>query len=521
MKNIFKTYIASIILLTASSCGDDFLTVEPSSSLPIDGYYNSENRIMESVVAAYDPLQWFDYFNGWAPLSLVYDCMSDDVYVGGGSTSDQGELHLISQFLSDPVKSISGAWVTAYSGINRSNLIIENVISSDITDADKVKFIAEGIVLRAWYYSVLWKLWGNIPYYDTNLSFPYIAEQLSATEVYSRIESDLSDILESKVLPMKQPQEYFGRVTHAMASMLYAEYVMYQKDESKYSKALGYMKDIINSSLYSLQPFADLWETATEWSDETIFDINYIAKGGKRTWGNASLSGGTVFQAMISIDGLSGSPDYVGGWGFEPVAKEAYDIYEKGDIRKDASILNMDKYIAEKEAKGITISYGGRYQNTGLFLRKYLGRIGGNSGCVGDADLNWDNNLRIYRYAETLLNASELAFRTGDLVSAQVYMDEIRERAGVSSITINLDNILSERRREFVGEGKRYFDLIRFNKAAEVLKAKGGKVLDHKGGNYVRDGIPERVQWTENKKYLPRPQSEIEAAKGTIKQNLY
>jgi SusD family. len=475
---------------------------------------------MESVVAAYDPLQWYDYFGGWAPLALVYDSMSDDVYVGGGSTSDQGEIHLISQYLSDPIKSIGGAWTASYSGINRSNLVIANAEKIDMPEADKKKFIAEARVLRAWYYSVLWKLWGNVPYYDVNLTFPYIAEQKTASEVYNLVEAELADVLDSKVLPMKQPADWAGRVTQAMASMLYAEYVMYQKDETKYAKALGYMKEIVSSGQYSLQPFTNLWETSYEWNDETIFDVNYIAKGGKRAWDKAEATGGTVLPAMIGIDGLSGSPDYVGGWGFEPVAKEAYDAYEEGDLRRDIGILNMDKYIADNAAKGITVSYGGRYQNTGLFLRKYLGRIGGNEGSIGSADLNWDNNLRIYRYAETLLNATELALRTGD-GSAQSYLDQIRSRAGVASIPATLDNILLERRREFVGEGKRYFDLVRFDKAAEVLKPKGGKVLDKKGGEYVKDGIPERVQWNENKKYLPIPQSEIEAAQGTLTQNPY
>lgn len=520
MKKIIITCCAALAMLGVTSCGDSFLSVNPSSSMGIDGYYNSESRIMESVTAAYDPLQWYDYFEGWAPLSMVYDCMSDDVYVGGGNTSDQGEIHLISQYLSDPIKSISGAWITSYSGINRSNLVIANAEEIDMPEADKAKFIAEARVLRAWYYSVLWKLWGNVPYYDVNLTYPYIAEQKTAKEIYTLIEADLADVIDREVLPMKQPAEWAGRVTQAMASMLYAEYVMYQQDATKYGKALGYMKDIISSTQYELQPFENLWESEYEWNDETIFDVNYIAKGGKRSWDNANATGGTVLPAMIGIDGLKGSPDYVGGWGFEPVAKEAYDAYEPLDKRRDIGILNMEKYIAENAAKGIIVTYGGRYQNTGFFLRKYIGRIGGNEDAVGDADLNWDNNLRIYRYAETLLNAAELALRTGD-ASAQGYLDEIRTRAGVSSIPATLDNILLERRREFVGEGKRYFDLVRFGKAAEVLKAKGGKVLDEKGGNYVKDGIPERVQWTENKKHLPIPQSEIEAAQGSLVQNPY
>jgi len=524
MKKIIIICGIALSMFGVTSCGDDFLSVDPASEMYLGEYYNTQNRIMESVTAAYQPTQWYDYYRGWAPLSFVFDSMSDDVYVGGGSTSDQSQIHLISQYLSDPNNSIGGAWGASYTGINRSNLIIEYANGMDMPEDDRKKFIAEARVLRAWYYCVLWKLWGNVAYYDVNLVYPYIAEQKSAKDIYDLMEADLADVLDSNVLPMKESAKWAGRATQAMAAMVYAEYVMYQKDESKYAKALGYMKSIITSTKYSLQPYENLWEAQYEWNDETIFDINFISKGGRRNWGGydektgleeATFTGGTVVPAMIGIDGLKNSPDYVGGWGFEPVAKEAYDAFEgPQDKRRDISILNMEKYIADNAAKNIKVEYGGRYQNTGFFLRKYLGRIGGNEGCIGSADMNWDNNLRIYRYAETLLNAAELAFRTGD-GAAQGYLDQIRTRAEVGSIPVNLDNILLERRREFVGEGKRYFDLVRFGKAAEVLKPKGGKLPSG------ADAIPERIQWTESKKYLPIPQSEIEAAKGTLVQNPY
>jgi hypothetical protein len=60
---------------------------------------------------------------------------------------------------------------------------------------------------------------------------------------------------------------------------------------------------------------------------------------------------------------------------------------------------------------------------------------------------------------------------------------------------------------EFVGEGKRYWDLIRTGKAASVL---------------VPDQYGYRTNsWTSNKKYLPIPQSEIDKARGTLTQNNY
>lgn len=534
------SFAALALMLGTASCGDDFLSVEPSSSLPIDGYYTTESRMMESAVAAYDPMQWYDYFGGWAPLSLVWDAMADDMYVGGGNTSDQSQIHLISQYKSDPRNNIDGAWTTSYSGINRSIRLIDNAKDSDLSDDKKALFIAEGRAMRAWYYLVLWKTWGNIPFYEENLtSLPYLADQLTVDQVYEKVVVDLESVLDSEVLPMKQPDEWAGRMTQAAASMIYADYVMYQKDQSRYGKALGYMKAIINSHKYDLvKNYNDLYALDKEWNEEIIFDVNYIAKGGKRTWGDANFTGGTVYPEMIGIDGLTikcaegHTPEFTSGWGFGSVSKEVYDAFEDNDRRRDVAILNLDKYARAKFAEGDTVTYGGRYQNTGYFLRKYLPRPGDTEGSVGDAGLNHDENLHLYRYAETLLNAAELALATGDGL-AQDYFDLVRERAGVASIPVTMDNIINERRLEFVGEGKRYFDLVRSGKAVTVLKAGAGVLLRTKrtynfdknqweGENtWGGQAIPERVDWTENKKYIPIPQSEIEAAQGSITQNPY
>lgn len=540
-KNILLYGAMATMALSMTSCGDDFLSVEPASSVPIDGYYVTKGHIDEAVTAAYDPLSWYDYFNGWAPLFLVTDVQGDDIYVGGGSTSDQAEIHLASQYKSTGLMTFGGAWTTSYSGINRSNWVIKDAEEASVlSDAEKKQYIDEAKTVRAFYYLVLWKLWGNVPYYEKNLEMPYIAEQLSASDVYAKQIAVLEDVINDNVLPMKETDARVGHATKAFAEMLYADYVMYQKDESRYAKALSYMEEIINSHKYSLMSdYAAIWEQSGEWCDESIFEINYFANGSKRDWGNANAPGGTVVPAMIGIDGLTYTasdahktqdPNYApkqefnSGWGFCDVSKEVYDLYEQNDQRRTGGILNMEDYARDyHERTGDNVTYGGRYQNTGIFLKKYLGRPGGNANTIGAADLGWDNNQRIYRYSETLLNAAELILRTGgDVAKAQTYFNEVRNRAHASARTVSLDNLLEERRMEFVGEGKRYYDLIRFGKAAEVLKAKGGKVLN-KGSHtdYGTEAIPERDNWTENKKYLPIPKSEIDAAQGTLKQNDY
>lgn len=589
MKRIKLYTLAALgLMIGTTSCGDGFLSEEPSSQLPLDGYYNSEARCLESAVAAYHPMQWFDYFGGWASLNLVWDSMSDDMYVGGSGTSDQGQIHLISQYKSDPLNSIGGAWTTAYSGINRSIRLIDNANGAGLDEAARKSFVAEGSALRAWYYLVLWKLWGNIPFYMQNLTFPYIAEQKSADEVYAAVIADLEQAIDSEALPMKREAGQEGRMTQAAAMMIYADYVMYQNDRSRYGKALKYMKQIIISQKYDLvagEDYDQLFDKDYEWNREIILDVNYVSKGGKRDWGSANATGGTVMPTLIAIPDLNynGTDNgynkglcaefFNGGWGFAPISIECYESFEDGDLRRDVALVNLEKYTEDMLKVGKVVTYGSRYQQTGINLRKYQARPGYNEGYVAANNMNWTNNLHLYRFAETLLNAAELALATGD-GEAQTYFDRVRDRAGLERKTVTLDHILEERRHELVGEGKRYFDLVRTDKAATVLTKGAGKlpkslrklvwvnnadiikpeyadyVLVPKsdlpakiltGNNYadgadgrklywtcgqttyteVGEAVPERATWVPKKKFLPIPQSEVEAAKGSIVQNEY
>lgn len=122
--------------------------------------------------------------------------------------------------------------------------------------------------------------------------------------------------------------------------------------------------------------------------------------------------------------------------------------------------------------------------------------------------MNFNNNLRVYRFSETLLNAAELIARGAGTGDASAYLNKVHKRAGLTNtVEPTVDNILEERHLEFVGEGKRYWDLVRSGKAASVL---------------VPDIYGYRTNtWSAKKTHLPIPQGEIDAAQGTLVQNNY
>ncbi|MCD7924451.1 MAG: RagB/SusD family nutrient uptake outer membrane protein [Bacteroides sp.] len=503
-----KKYIAISLLASAfmlAGCSDSFLEVQSPTQEPAGEYFSTKEHVEEAVVAAYDPLHWTDWAMGeYNPYTLMSDIMADDFWVGGANKNDNQNWHLMMNFEATPLKVIAGLWTDAYSGVKRCNDVLEYIPNLTDASGDDIKYMqAQVLVLRAFYYNWLWKFWGNVPYFSVNLTYPYLAEQISADALYENMVTDLEDALAMNVLPMQEKAANYGRVTKAMAYMLYAEVVMSQNDSSRYSTALGYMKGIIGSGLYSLAPdYTKIFIEEGEWISESIYEINYKSENAVRDWGAPLAAGGTALPTLISPnnwpDGADGHKS--GGWGFCPLRKETYDRYSADDARRDATCWN---------AGAVGVEYARRYQDTGFFLEKYVARDGGNDGQKASGELNYNYNWRIYRYSEVLLNAAELLVTTGgSSAEAKTYLNMVRKRAGLTTeLEATIDNILEERHLEFVGEGKRYWDLIRSGKASTVL---------------VPDEYGYRTNtWSASKKYLPIPQSEIDKAQGTLTQNNY
>jgi hypothetical protein len=229
--------------------------------------------------------------------------------------------------------------------------------------------------------------------------------------------------------------------------------------------------------------------------------------GEGKTWASGWQGYGTNLPAFISPNDLKDATGtYNGGWGFCPARTSTYEMYADGDTRRDASVIDYRTVGA----------YGTRFQDTGYFFKKYTARNGYRKSS-GDLDLNYCNNLRIFRYAETLLNYAELVLMDGVAeqqgVSAKDCFNQVRRRAfGDNNHDIanpTAQEIKDEYHYEFVGEGHRYYDLVRWGDAAKVLTENDEK------HNSVRT-------WNDYNKYLPIPQSEIDRTMGTeyaLKQN--
>ncbi len=502
------SFLSILIILVGmfsfTSCGEDFLTSSPTEKQEA-GTPVTEFALLANLAAAYQILMFDSYAdNNYNAVLLMSDLRSDDLYKGGGDAGDQGSLYKLSQFTSTAAETTSGLWNIYFTGLSRCNNAINQAeLATGIKEEKLEQYKAEAHFLRAYYVHLLWKFWGNIPYYEKQLvDPPHMAKQLTADEIYEKIIADIDFACEGDRLPMKVADADRGRASKAAALMLKTRVVLYQKDASRYAEITKDMADIIQSTKYNLlEDFDAMWEDKNEFCIESIFESNQLPEG--KTWASGWQGFGTNLPAFISPNELK-DPDEIfkGGWGFAPVRRAAYNIYESGDTRRDGSINDWSG-----------VSYTKRFQDTGLFQRKYAARVGYND-LPGDQDLNFANNLRIFRFAETLLNYVELVKMHGQAeqgVSAQDCFDKIRYRAfGTdNSIPATAANIKLERRREFLGEGMRFWDLVRWGDAITVLTE----------SDAANNSVRTFEEWM---KYLPIPQADIESTKNTefeLKQN--
>ncbi len=213
-----------------------------------------------------------------------------------------------------------------------------------------------------------------------------------------------------------------------------------------------------------LSNFNTLFEFEGENNEESVFEVQYTGEQGAG-FGCLQCSEGNVAVGFQGIRNYNG-PLFESGFSFNVPVAEVYNLFAENDIRRDISILDIEAWAAQTGA-----TYAEGYKHTGYFNRKYLPRINDN---MGDANLTQPNNYRAIRYADVLLMAAEALNRGGiDDTRARTYLNMVRDRAGLDEVLVSGNNlteaIFLERRLELVGEGHRFFDLVRTGRASQNI----------------------------------------------------
>ncbi len=500
MKKITQIISLSFAILLITSCGKDWLELEPQGTVLETNFYQNEEEIFEALVATYDVLQWGGT-DGWTMKLGLLNAASDDCYAGGSDASDQPNWVAFDNFTVDPfLGPQAGLWRKGFTGIYRANLTLEKLETVEgLSSEFKARTSAEAKFLRAFYYFDLIRYFGNIPLIDNVIPADdiYTQVQASSADIYAFIESDLNDVRNTFELPETLPSSELGRITKGAANALLAKVILYQNNESRMAEAAMIFEEVINAGIYDLEPnFADIFTNENEFGIESIFEVNYSnnQRGGWGNFGNGETEGNYDVQFF-------GMRDYVGplfanGWSFCPVTEDLVAAMQN-DPRMEHTIIDGNALRQEGA------SYTEGFQNTNFFIRKYAA-FQSDRALDGEPALNWGNNVREIRLADVYLMAAEAHTRSGNDAQARTYLNRIRTRVGLQpfgGISGNdlLEAIYRERRLELATEGHRFFDLVRTGQAGVVLGSQGFTV----GKNEV----------------LPIPQTEIDITEGNLNQN--
>ena len=459
-KYIFIT-LATIALSSSVlvSCSDEFVDRSPAYSIDSENYFNSKTDYDNALVAAYDLLQ-SSYLN-----ALMGEIASDNTLAGGESQNDSPGIQQIDNMVHTPVNpNLRDLWNWMFAGVSRANYILEFKDKIDFEGKNQV--IAEARFLRAYYHFELVKWFGGIPL-SGDVRFKVGDEQSiprsTVPEVYASIEADL--IYASTNLSSTASQK--GRATNGAALALLGKAYLYQ---DKFTEAAATFETLISNSPYSLvADYNAIFETSGENGLESVFEVQYTDVEGAG-FGCLQCSEGNVAVGFNGPRNYSGTL-FTSGYSYNVPTLKIVNAFEVGDNRKDVAILDIEAWAASTGA-----TFGKGYQHTGYFNRKYIPRTR-SSNAQGDLNLTNPNNYRAIRYADVLLMAAEANNRGGlDDVKARGYLNLVRQRAfgdlnhDISASGAALtDFIWAERRVELVGEGHRFFDLVRTKKAAQEI----------------------------------------------------
>ncbi|MEB8329795.1 RagB/SusD family nutrient uptake outer membrane protein [Flavobacteriaceae bacterium KMM 6897] len=453
---VFKSSIVAFLIgAVAISCSDSFVDVD-SFDEDTESFFNSEEDYQSALIGAYDLLQ-STYLN-----VMLGEIASDNTLAGGESATDVPGIQEVDNMTHTPINSqLRDIWSWMFAGVNRANYILEFKDKTEF--AGKEQVLAEATFLRAYYYFELVKWFGDVPLsVDKRLLFgdQDIAERTPKSEVYAQIELDL--IFAAANLPAVQSET--GRATKGAAQALLGKVYLFQ---DKFTEAAAVLEEVITSGPYDLvTDYNSIFEQGGENNIESVFEVQYTDVEGAG-FGCLQCSEGNVAVGFNGIRNYTG-PDFDSGFSFNVPTQEAYDAFETGDIRRDVAVLNI---VTWADQTGATYVEG--FEHTGFYNRKYIARKGDLN--TGDANLTNPNNYRAIRFADVLLMAAEANNRktASDDIKAQTYLNRVRDRAELDPIVAtgaSLTNaIYDERRVELMGEGHRFFDLVRTGNAAQAI----------------------------------------------------
>lgn len=463
-----KSIILMLFVAFLSSC-ESFLDEDSRSYITQNNFYRNNDEAIAAVNSVYATMRNEAVL---LPFLFLNELTTDDVTLPSTTTGERLELENL-VYSSEHIY-IEQVWKNSYNAINRANVVLQYVDSSLVTPKLTRRIYAEALFLRAFHHFRLVRWFGDIPLMTkpTESTEPesLFPSRASTIDVYEQIIEDLkyAEINLDDKYVYTSPDYY--RATKGAAKSLLAKVYLTMSgypvlDESKWVLATEKCEEIImNKSVYGYDLMDNLSDIFSPAKESTNTENIFVLPGTTR------LSIGGWYYTRMHM--------WYFGWASLRPTFETYGI----DSYNTLSIWGANS--SERNDLRRKVALGRKMSNTliqdidhtsgTVVITKYLDMEN-----TSDAQ----NDYPFIRYTDIYYMYAEALMESGvkdNMDKAIDIINNFRKRAGVPDLSYSNQSdlreiIRQERRKEFLFEGHRWTDLVRWGNFVSVMKAHGSK----------------------------------------------
>lgn len=495
----------TIIILTMigcllSSC-NHWLDLEPESERLAGDYWTSKDDIKNTMMSCYSRMRKCQL------LFLQWGELRGDVFKVKSDEKLEDEMEMSRQNLNS--ENVLTKWSTFYSVINAANAVIQyapTVLDKDplLTKEEMNQYVAEAKTVRALLYFYLIKTFRDVPL----ITDAYLVDEQklihpkkSEKEIIDQIILDLNWSLKRLEVSYGPSWENKCRATRWAAQTLLADIYLWNEE---YEKCATACELIINSGRFEL--LRDIQEEDTEYYETRWFDIFYPGLSEESIWelfyDHVENQKNTMYT--ICAGSSSKAPNYT-------ISEFFKEDFESKDIRGLGGSFDEDlrmwKFLGVGKDKDDLRPTTERSPNWIFYRLSEVYLI------YADACLMLDNGS----------NSDYLTKAVGaiNMIRGRAEIDELDiEKIKILSQEDKLKLILEERKKEFVGEGKRWFDLVRVARRGDFSLYKVMVIDVLLGDVPLAEKALYRTKLANSHNfYLPINQIDIDVSGGVLVQN--
>lgn len=502
------TLAVCTVLLTAGCDEKDFLTEVNPNTITNETFWNTNTQFQSGLTTVYGALQFQSISGG----GLIEEEILGDI---GGTETWYRPFAYRSLTYTDATEQVANKWANLYTGIFRANQVITKIQAADpslFATGEKESIEGQARLLRAFFYFQLANTYGGAVIHtsvpvskaDFQVKFSSIADVNAMV-----IMPDL--VFAQANLPKVWTGKDLGRVTWGTATSLLGKVYLFDK---QWGPAASKFKEVIDSKIYALTPnIMDNFTEEGEYNSESILEVAYSSAT------NPGANGNNVDDTPYA----SGAEATTIATGYGQLNYGAYntlmptyflhELYVNDEVDPTNSINTTNIQSRRLTASIAPFNLEGQYYlrdkadlkgwgfGQSSYIKKYT-----NWYHLPNEDGNSRSgiNFRHIRLADVYLMYAEAVLNnTGDVNEAIKYIDLVRARAGVKTLTQYLaangntfpqlhiskqvhgtqplvaktkENVLThiqlvERPLELSFEGHRWKDLVRWGIVKQVFTA--------------------------------------------------